>query len=252
LRRLKDESWSLDSPEHRLVELVRAMPALERTPFAMDRIFARVTSVATLRRRSPWIACAIALGIGVSAVAAAAVAHFEVAVVPPASPARPAGPLTESTPPPAAVASIPNVGGATPEVLSYKADLGVVPHGSPSILSPQASPSPKPKLRTRSTESLPLSGGEDPAPLLEAIRALRSNGDSVRAGVLLADYLKAFPNSALSEDALALSIEAAVARHDRRSAAELVRRYVGQFPAGRYRTFVSRVAQSNPSTDAPP
>jgi hypothetical protein len=49
--------------------------------------------------------------------------------------------------------------------------------------------------------------------------------------------LRAYPGSVLSEDALALSIEAAVARHDPGSAAEFGRRYLGRFPNGRYKTF---------------
>jgi hypothetical protein len=80
--------------------------------------------------------------------------------------------------------------------------------------------------------------------VLEAIRALRYNGDPARAGVLLAQYLKAHPRSVLSEDASALSIEAAVARHDPRSAADLGRRYLAQFPNGRYRAFALQAAQS--------
>jgi outer membrane protein assembly factor BamD (BamD/ComL family) len=86
--------------------------------------------------------------------------------------------------------------------------------------------------------------GEDPAPVLEAIRALRSRGDAALASSLLADYLRAHPRSVLSEDALALSIEAAVARHDARSAAELARRYMDQFPNGRYKAFASQTARS--------
>jgi hypothetical protein len=108
-----------------------------------------------------------------------------------------------------------------------------------------------PKLHTRSVQTRPLAAGEDPAPLLEAIRTLRSNHDPVRAGAMLAKYLKAYPHSPLSEDALALSIEAALARHSTASSAELARRYLAQFPNGRYRLFASRAAQPNPPTDSP-
>jgi hypothetical protein len=44
----------------------------------------------------------------------------------------------------------------------------------------------------------------------------------------------------LAEDAEALLIEAAVARHDGRSAAEWSRRYLQRFPRGRYRAFAAQ------------
>jgi hypothetical protein len=62
--------------------------------------------------------------------------------------------------------------------------------------------------------------------------------------MLLAQYLKAHPHGVLAEDASALSIEAALARHDTRSAAELSRRYLAQFPSGRYRAFALQSAQT--------
>jgi hypothetical protein len=47
----------------------------------------------------------------------------------------------------------------------------------------------------------------------------------------------------LTEDALALSIDAAKARHDTGAAAALARRYLAQFPAGRYRAFAVQATQ---------
>jgi hypothetical protein len=224
------------SPEARLVTLVRAMPALDRAPFAAERIFARVTSAPTRKTRLPWAAAAMAMGIGVSAVAAAAVGHWEGAGLPLAS--SPSG-LSKAAPTPAA-AIVAEVSRVVPETPS-----------DPTVADvPQPSPSPKLKPQVRALESH-RAAGEDPAPLLEAIRTLRSNGDPARAGVLLAEYLKAYPHSPLSEDAMALSIEAAIARHDNRAGADLARRYLTQFPNGRYRTFASKAAQSTPSTDNP-
>jgi hypothetical protein len=240
LKRLIDEGRNPDSPEGRLASLIQAMPALERAPFAQERVFARVVSAAaTRRKRLPWTAGAIALGLGISAVAAASVGHLEFFVRP--SPSSLTAPLM---PPPQAGAAIPEASRAiaTPEpALPDKADL-------PAASQPP--PSRMPKLHARYVESRPLAAGEDPAPLLEAIRTLRSNHDPTRAGVLLAEYLKAYPHSPLSEDALALSIEAALARHSTASSAELARRYLAQFPNGRYRLFASRAAQPNPPTDS--
>jgi hypothetical protein len=244
LKRLIDEGRSPDSPEGRLATLIQAMPALERAPFARERVFARVVSAAaTRRKRLPWTAGAIALGLGISAVAAASVGHLEFFVRP--SPSSLTAPLTAPLPLLQAGTAIPEASRAiaTPEPVAL--DKADGPPASPP------SPSRLPKLHARSVESRPLVTGEDPAALLEAIRTLRSNHDPVRAGALLAEYLKAYPHSPLSEDALALSIEAAITRHDSTLGAELARRYLAQFPNGRYRPFASRAAQFNPQTDSP-
>jgi hypothetical protein len=81
--------------------------------------------------------------------------------------------------------------------------------------------------------------GEDPTQVAEAVRALRKQGDPARAQALLDQYLKSNPRGALSEDALALSIEAAVARKDPR-AAEYARRYLSRYPNGRFRAQAER------------
>ena len=51
----------------------------------------------------------------------------------------------------------------------------------------------------------------------------------------------------LSEDALALSIEAASAQHDPR-AADYARRYLARFPKGKYRTLASRALENAATT----
>jgi hypothetical protein len=58
----------------------------------------------------------------------------------------------------------------------------------------------------------------------------------VRARALLARYLGRHPNGALAEEALALSIEAAVAHHDG-DAAALGARYLQRYPAGPFRAL---------------
>jgi hypothetical protein len=61
---------------------------------------------------------------------------------------------------------------------------------------------------------------------------------------LLDDYLQTHPKGQLSEDALALSIEAASAKHDPR-ATDYARRYLGRFPHGRYRDVAARALASH-------
>jgi outer membrane protein assembly factor BamD (BamD/ComL family) len=77
----------------------------------------------------------------------------------------------------------------------------------------------------------------------EAIRALRTDHDTARAEHLLDEYLMRHPHGLLSEDALALSIEAAATEHDPRAIAN-ARRYLASFPHGKYRAFARRVADA--------
>jgi hypothetical protein len=97
--------------------------------------------------------------------------------------------------------------------------------------------------RSSSAAEKALPPGEDPAPVLEAIRALRRSGDPARAQKLLDEYLASNPRGALSEDALGLAIEAAAARHDPR-AADYARRYLARFPNGRFRAVALKSAQN--------
>lgn len=83
---------------------------------------------------------------------------------------------------------------------------------------------------------------EDATRVVEAIQALRTERDPVRAQGLLDEYLKAHPRGVLSGDALALSIEAASARHDPR-AADYARRYLANYPKGKYRDLATRALE---------
>jgi hypothetical protein len=75
---------------------------------------------------------------------------------------------------------------------------------------------------------------EEAALVLSALRALRREHNPVQAGALLQTYLARFPKGVLTEEALALGIEAAVARQDARFAAILSNQYLGRYPAGRF------------------
>lgn len=77
---------------------------------------------------------------------------------------------------------------------------------------------------------------EETQAVLAGMRALRLEHDPVRARALLARYLGRHPNGALAEEALALSIEAAVAHHDG-DAAALGARYLQRYPAGPFRAL---------------
>jgi hypothetical protein len=80
---------------------------------------------------------------------------------------------------------------------------------------------------------------EETAPVLAAMRALRRDGNPVRARALLDAYLKDHPTGALAEEALAMSIEAAVAHRDA-DARLLAERYARSYPNGPFRVLAKR------------
>ena len=74
--------------------------------------------------------------------------------------------------------------------------------------------------------------------IVDAMTALRRDHDANRAGVLLDRYLTGNPGGALREEALALAVEAAIARDDRPARDRLGQAYLSRYPSGRFRSFV--------------
>jgi outer membrane protein assembly factor BamD (BamD/ComL family) len=75
---------------------------------------------------------------------------------------------------------------------------------------------------------------EEAALVMAALRSLRREHNPARAGTLLQSYLTRFPEGVLTEEALAIGIEAALARHDAAVATTLAKQYLGRYPAGRF------------------
>lgn len=73
--------------------------------------------------------------------------------------------------------------------------------------------------------------------VLEALIALRRDGEPGRAGALIDRYLRANPRGALREEALVLAIEAATARGDASAAERFAKAYRAGYPTGRFRAF---------------
>jgi hypothetical protein len=224
VKRLIDEECAPGSREGLLAELVRATSANEPAPINRARVSARVRGLAL---RAPGLTARVGATVVLLGGAAAAAAALEHSVG-----LRAHTPAASMVPSPVVVAPL----AAAPSAVEVQAPPApMVSTDSPSVrVKAVARPMPVPG------GGASFRDGEDPAPVLEAIRALRSENDAARAGVLLADYLRAHPRSVLSEDALALSIESALARSDGRAAGELSRRYLAQFPGGRYRAFALR------------
>ena len=113
---------------------------------------------------------------------------------------------------------------------------------APSSVDPidnrDTAPSHVPRAAPRSSGRPDREDRETQA-VLAGMRALRLDHDPVRARALLAAYLERHPNGALAEEALALTIEAAVAHHDG-DASALGARYLRRYPAGPFRALALR------------
>jgi hypothetical protein len=216
MKRLLEES----EPElAALTELVAGATPHEPNPFAKRLVQSRLTrELAGRPRRFPLRPVWFGLAALLLAASAAATAGYSLL----ASPAEvlyvpPAAPITRSAP-----------DRPEPRVALPALEPPVVVAPSPSTEQPAERRSEKPRA------------GEDPSQVAEAVRALRKQGDPARAQALLDQYLRQNPRGALSEDALALSIEAAAARKDPR-AADYARRYLARYPNGRFRSLAERV-----------
>jgi hypothetical protein len=124
----------------------------------------------------------------------------------------------------AATASAPPTASTT---LPIRQDRTVRRRGSPPSTSAQDS-SERIQVPRELTHA-PVS--EDERPVLVAMRALRRDNNPVLARSLLQAYLAEHPTGALAEEALALSIESAVAHHDS-DAEVLAARYLQKYPTG--------------------
>lgn len=85
---------------------------------------------------------------------------------------------------------------------------------------------------------------DDPSLLVGATHALRVDRDPELARSLAKRYLERQPRGALADEALAISIEAAI-DHDDADAAALSARYLAQFPHGSFRALAERTLASS-------
>jgi hypothetical protein len=103
------------------------------------------------------------------------------------------------------------------------------------VVEAKAEPAPAPTVHHAHVVK-----SEDPTLVVSAIQALRQDQNPDRAAHLLAAYLHTHPRGALAEEAVALSIEAADARKSP-AAVSFARRYLQDYPHGRFRPVAERV-----------
>jgi hypothetical protein len=230
MNRLVDRAHSPGSAEQLLAEGIRATPRIDPAPPPIRDLLARGGASQTSRR-----AALLKVAFPVAAVLFGAMAMAGTLVLSHRSPA----------PQPITVDSAP-----LPPV-EPTASAGFGPGSGQAGDLPSEEPAPPPPAASVVSPAVkaPARGGEDPTLVLQAIRALRQDGDPARASTLLGRYLGAHPRGLLAEDALALSIEAADARHDPGAAASLGRRYLAEYPSGRYRALAQRAVQPSGLVD---
>lgn len=270
MKRLVEDS-PLSGSEQRLSELLRQLEPTTKDPFRKRRIWASLMTARTRPpRRAPWTLrglCIIAL-LGGGTAAAAALGGMGLGGVGLGGKVFGDEGLLGSW-----------FGAAAPEEATERDERSQATLGPPAPLQPAATDEedlaedaphalaeldpPSPSLessdgeKAASAEAAPQErsrakrpaeekpSGEDPTPVLAAIRAWRSDGDAARAQRLLDGYLRENPRGALAEDALALSIEVASARKDPRAVSR-AKRYLAAYPKGRFRSLAEKVAQGAP------
>ena len=215
--RLVDKKTASSPEEARLRDLVQASEEVQVSDALKRQIYASVVERRPARRRQgsallrPAVVFTILL-VAAGATAAATfgrrwIAHKDAPGPLPAPP-----PKVAPVHPPRAVAA------PAPEIVPAPVEL----------------PAGEPQTTRNSRPARPHARSEDPSQVVQAVEALRNQHDPDRAAKLLSEYLASHPRGALVEEALALSIEAAVARHDP-AAAAFANRYLKDYPSGRFR-----------------
>jgi hypothetical protein len=249
VKRLREEFDPTDPNEAYGAAILAKVPPLEPSTARQHRVrFAlRSSKVRMALRLSPAVVAGIVIlgATGASAMVARYFVRTHVqahelmapAADPGQSAPRPTGPAGRAARP-----TTPSIG-TTPD----STDGALVASPAPEPMQKDPAPLPRP-AKTRIALPGAAAGTAAPAPgaalMIEAMQARRS-GDMARAARLLSEYRSKYPDGDLQEEALALSIEAAVARGDE-SARSFAAQYLKRYPGGRFHDQAERALQSTP------
>ena len=243
--RLSEKRNAFDPAEEVLADLIRASEPVVVTPARKQRVLNRVLLRETTRRRarSGLLRPVFVLGVIslAGATAAATIGRRALIERRAQTNTRPADPIALAARP-RHVHPKPVVPAAVEETADQLLD-------EPEVTSPSPSrPTPRTLRRPAHVASRAHAArsSEDPSRVFDAIQALRTDRDPARAGRLLAEYLARYPHGALAEEAVALSIEAAAARHSA-SAATFAERYLREYPHGRFRHTAEQALEHTPN-----
>jgi hypothetical protein len=226
MQRLRDQLDSPDATTARAAELLASMEPLD---MKRARGWAHPWAAAELsRRRAPvgrlrvTVAGAVTFGSIVAAAATAQRAGWFGAV--------------------GASAMQPEVAVAAPAPL-------VPPAASEPVVPVESLPrEPNPEVVAPAPRHAPSSSGESVL-MVQAVRALRRDGDPARAQTLAEEALRRYPKGAQVEEAMALVMEAASARGDRSGARRAAARYLDRYPGGRFADRAQRVVSGSRDGD---
>ncbi len=109
---------------------------------------------------------------------------------------------------------------------------------------PASAPIRRSPIEARTRRLQAEQSADDPSLVVGATHALRVERDPELARALAKRYLDRQPRGALADEALAISIEAAIDHHDA-DAAALSARYLAQFPHGSFRALAERTLASS-------
>lgn len=218
-------------------EVLAQVGPAQASPAAQARIRAAIGGVsASPPRRRPAVLLLAAIVLGVGAAAASAGSFLPWPGTPRTAPV--ATPAVTGAP----VRALDKA--KTPPVKDGAPRTGTDTERSPSrdVLVREAAPRKASPSKGPSTAAVSAS---DVAIVHGAAKALRGDGDPARAEALL-KKVSTQGAGPLAEEALALRIEAALARHDP-SASGLARDYLARYPQGRYRSLATRALGAKPA-----
>jgi hypothetical protein len=220
MQRLRDQASSDDTAIARAASLLAAMPPLDPAELKM-----RAPSLERVERppvRRLGLALAVALLLASLAAAGATTLRHtgfwsrSGALGAPASVTPPAG----VRPGPLRVA---DTAPAAPSTLAAPVQRAPAPAQEPLSVTPEGS------------HAVSQNAGPSESTLMvDAVRALRRDGDPARAQALAEEALRRFPRGAQVEEASALVFEAALAQGDEAGARRAAQRYLANFPRGRF------------------
>lgn len=230
MKRLLDESDTTDEAARRLRGLVASAAPLGERNEAKARVWAQLRQA---RPSTWWALPRAALALSLTGLALAGTLWWQAETRHPATQSR-SEPVTAPTPSP-----LPSASSAAPPSATHPP----APTALPAPPRPAATPAPPRRAADKRHPAADPAQtihdhaeGLEAAVLVDAIAALRRDHDPARAGLLLEYYLRRNPQGALAEEALALAIEAALARDDG-SARAFASDYLDRYPTGRYRVL---------------
>jgi len=240
LRDATDAAGETDEVQARAVQLLQSMGELEISLGRKQRLLFRLGQGRTPRAHRlgwlrPIVIGAFLIGIGGGAIASAGLAKWPAWIV--RSYRKLVSPSADPTRPAAAAAPA-----QAPRMKAASVDPAPIEPTPPPAVTGRAQVSQRADVRGRRPPvEMP---SDDAALLVEATRVLRVARDPGRARALARRYLERQPTGPLADEALAISIEAALDHHDP-DAAALSARYLAQFPHGSFRGLAERTLHSS-------